>query len=107
MRLSWWRGANVLVTSGGGLPVLQLGPAGNVVEWSQRPPPAIQRQSSGGGSPLEGAPVELASGLESLASSVASWILFNADDPGEFRADDIHPEIRDRVLSLVPDCVEA
>ena len=41
-----------------------------------------------------------------MASSVASWILFNADEPGEFRAADIHPEIRERVRELVPDCVE-
>ena len=92
MKMSRWRGANVQVTDGVGLPVLQLGPAGNVVEWSVRPPPS---------------PVELASSIDGVASSVASWILFNADEPGEFRADDIHPEIRERVCELVPDCVEA
>jgi hypothetical protein len=79
-----------LVTNGIGLPVLQLGPAGNVVEWSDRVPAvAVGKIAS----------------LEVLASSVASWILFNADDPGEFRFDDIHPTIRERVRELVPDCI--
>jgi hypothetical protein len=89
VKLERWRGDNVLVTDGAEHPLLVLGPLGNVIEW---------RGDLTGGD-IEPPPAE------SLARSVASWIAWTADEPGEFRADDVHPRIREMVRALAPDLV--
>ena len=90
MKLGAWRGANVLMTDGAGTPVLAVDERGNVVECLrvaeaivEAPPP------------------------DSLARSVAGWIEWNADEPGEFAPENIHPEIRDLVVSLAPMLIAA
>lgn len=93
MRLRPWRGENVLVTDAIGLPILQLDARGNVVE--------------AGGHPVSPYPIELGEDPERLARSVATWILYTAEELGEFRTTDLHPQIRARVAELVPDWVEA
>jgi hypothetical protein len=85
MKLRAWRGENVLVTDGAGTPLLCIDERGNVVD-AVRPPPR----------PVEAPP------RESLARSVAGWLAWTADEPGEFHPDHIHPEIRDLVLALAP-----
>ena len=93
MTLSRWRGVNVLVTDGAGLPVLVIGRLGNVVE-------GLSPEAREG-------PIETGRSAESLARSVASWIEFTLSEPGELPADDIHPNIRERVLELAPEWVDA
>ena len=93
MKLERWRGWNVLLTDAVGLPILRLDASGNVVESH--------------GAPVSAYPVRTASDTEGLARSVADWIAFTSDEPGEFRAQDIHPQLRDRVIALQPDAVEA
>jgi hypothetical protein len=90
MTLERWRGENVLVTDALGLPVLGVDARGNVVE--------MLRAGAG--------PSVQVGTVESLARSVAGWIAWTADEPGEFRACDIHPAIRARVSELVPEHVE-
>jgi hypothetical protein len=90
MKLGAWRGANVLMTDGAGTPVLAVDETGNVVECLR---PAGR---------LVEAPAK-----ESLARSVAGWIEWNADEPGEFQSADIHPDIRDLVVMLAPALVAA
>lgn len=91
MKLERWRGANVLLTDGAKHPLLVLSPHGNVVEWSSATDTATDDH--------------LAPSDDSLARSVAGWITWTADEPGEFRAVDVHPRIRDLVRALAPDLV--
>jgi hypothetical protein len=91
VKLEHWRGANVLLTDGAKHPVLVLGPHGNVVEWSG----ATEAANDDHPAPSD----------DSLARSVAGWITWTADEPGEFRAVDVHPRIRDLVRALAPDLV--
>jgi hypothetical protein len=92
MKLERWRGWNVLVTDGVGLPILRLDKDGNVVE--------------AGGAVISQYPIMSASDAEGLARSVADWIAWVSDEPGEFRGADIHPQLRERVIALAPDAVE-
>jgi len=89
VKLEPWRGENVLLTDGKAHPLLVLGPLGNVVEWHGTPT----------ADSIEAPPAE------SLARSVAGWITWTADEPFEFRADDVHPRIRELVRALAPDLV--
>jgi hypothetical protein len=92
MKLERWRGWNVLLTDGVGLPILRLDKDGNVVE--------------AGGAVISQYPITTASDADGLARSVATWIAWISDEPGEFRGDDIHPQLRERVIALAPDAVE-
>ena len=92
MKLERWRGWNVLLTDGVGLPILRLDSDGNVVE--------------AGGAVISQYPIVSASDAEGLARSVADWIAWVSDEPGEFRGADIHPQLRERVIALAPDAVE-
>ncbi len=89
MQLERWRGWNVLLTDAVGLPILRLDPVGNVVE--------------AGGAVVSQYPISTEADKEGLARSVAEWIEWTTDEPGEFRGGDIHPQLRDRVLALAPD----
>jgi hypothetical protein len=91
MKLERWRGWNVLVTDAVGLPILRLDDMGNVVE--------------AGGHTVSAYPIVAATDAEGLARSVASWIEWSSDEPGEFRAGDIHPQLRDLVVALAPDSI--
>ena len=100
MKLERWRGWNVLLTDGVGLPILRLDRDGNVVEAggaviSQYP--VTNKPASPDMSPSD---------AEGLARSVAEWIAWVSDEPGEFRGADIHPQLRERVIALAPDAVE-
>ncbi|HJZ87543.1 MAG TPA: hypothetical protein VKN99_20355 [Polyangia bacterium] len=87
MRLKPWRGRNVLITDSLGCPVLKLDRLGNLLE------------SHGGPPGRDDAPANVRS-LERLAAKVAIWIEWTAVEPGEFRARDIHPDIRERVALI-------
>ena len=92
MKLERWRGWNVLLTDAVGLPILRLDEVGNVVEAHGR----VVSQY----------PISSASDSEGLARSVADWIAWTTDEPGEYRESDIHPQLRARVIALQPDAVE-
>jgi hypothetical protein len=87
LKLDRWRGLNVLLTDQVGLPILRLDALGNVVE--------------AGGHPVS--PYAIDSDAEALARSVAGWIEWSSDEPGEFSASDIHPQLRERVVALAHD----
>jgi hypothetical protein len=93
MKLSSWRGNNVLITDSLGFPVLELDSKGNLKESDGREPGSTQ-------APLANVP-----SLERLAAKVAIWIEWTAIEPGEFHAGDIHPEIRDRVRQIAEEFV--
>ena len=92
MKLTSWRGNNVLITDGLGFPVLELDGNGNLKESDGR-----------GSSPP--APLASFSSLERLAAKVAIWIEWTAIEPGEFRKRDIHPDIRERVAQIAEEFV--
>ncbi len=92
MKLERWRGWNVLLTDAVGLPILRLDESGNVVE--------------AGGAVVSQYPVKPAADEDGLARSVADWIAWTTEEPGEFRSGDIHPQLRDRVIALQPDAIE-
>ena len=87
MKLERWRGWNVLLTDGVGLPILRLDTDGNVVEAGG----AVISQYQIVDKPA--APDMPASAVEGLARSVADWIAWISDEPGEFRGEDIHPQL--------------
>jgi hypothetical protein len=92
VKLERWRGWNVLLTDAVGLPILRLDESGNVVE--------------AGGKPVSQYPLATSADTEGLARSVADWIAWVSDEPGEFRGCDIHPQLRERVIALQPGAVE-
>jgi hypothetical protein len=89
MKLSYWRGENVLLTDPVGAPILKLDARGNVTEAFGRPPPTEPA-------------VEVRS-IPRLVASVALWIEWTAIEHGEFRLVDLHPELRDGIARLIPE----
>ena len=92
MKLSAWRGNNVLITDRLGFPVLELDGNGNL------------KESDGRGSTPRG-PLANFPSLERLAAKVAIWIEWTAIEPGEFRKRDIHPDIREGVARIAEEFV--
>ena len=92
MKLTSWRGNNVLITDRLGFPVLELDDNGNL------------RESDGRGSSPR-APLASFRSLERLAAKVAIWIEWTAIEAGEFRKRDIHPDIRERVAQIAEEFV--
>ena len=91
MKLSPWRGNNVLITDSIGFPVLELDEKGNLKESTGRSTP---------NRPLASFP-----SLERLAAKVAIWIEWTALEPGEFQKGDIHPDIREQVARIAQEFV--
>ena len=89
MKLTPWRGNNVLITDPLGFPVLELDEKGNLKESDGREGSSPRR-------PLANFP-----SLERMAAKVAIWIEWTAVEPGEFRKCDIHPDIREGTRSQV------
>src|SRR5262245_33054077 len=94
MKLTAWRGVNVLITDRAGMPVLKLDANGNLEETA---PNGVNGQ--------EEAPASVRS-LDRLAAKVAIWIEWTAIEPGEFRTGDIHPDIREQVAAIAEDLVD-
>jgi hypothetical protein len=92
MKLTTWRGNNVLITDRMGFPVLELDENGNL------------KESDGRGTRQREALANFPS-LERLAAKVAIWIEWTAIEPGEFRKRDIHPDIRERVAQIADEFV--
>src|SRR5262245_2569010 len=95
MKLSSWRGNNVLITDSLGFAVLELDQKGNLKESDGREPG------------LTHARVARVPAVERVAEKLGIWVEGSAVEPGECHAGDIHPEIRDRVRKIAEEFVSA
>jgi hypothetical protein len=94
LKLSDWRGNNVLITDDTGAPLLKLDAAGALLTPKGRARTAADDSAH-----------EIAS-LSWLASSVAGWIDWHGLVESGLRLDNVHPQLRDLVSPLLAELLE-